>query len=521
MEVCQKPDFNHDVVCCTAHCTNSRLVCRVVHISGTSLDLCIAIPRNATDYQQTVFNPLKDIPGPLYSLFTTLPLKLAVLRGKRVHHIHALHLCYGPIVRISPSELSVADPAAFKTIHRAGLSTFAKSPWYIGQATDGIRAIFNMEDNSQHAARRKLLAPGFTKSSLTRDWESAILKESKRVVQRMREDVERTGEVDVHKWWIFFSADTNGQVMFGESFNMVERGERNQYIRDIEARLVTSGIGYELPILTLIGRLLPIPGLEKFFGYSGAFATYGQKAVKASKEADPSRRNVFATINAEAEKGEGLTDMDVAVEAGYLQVAGTDTTGVTLTYLTWAIAKTPRMMEMLVNELVPLPETELTDAHLSTLPYLNAVVAEALRLFHPVPSTLPRVAPQGGAVLLGHNVPPGTIVGTHTYTIHRLEECWGVDADDFKPERWVADSTMAIPDKARDAFVPWGGGAKACLGQHMAMMALRFAVTMFVREFGTTLRVSQKTSDQSMEMVNYFAIAPKAHACVLEARLKD
>ncbi|KAH0080488.1 hypothetical protein KCU60_g16681, partial [Aureobasidium melanogenum] len=70
---------------------------------------------------QTIYvsltSPLKDVPGPWISRYTNLQLKFAVTGGRRIFYIDDLHKKYGPIVRISPKEVAVADPAAFKQIH--------------------------------------------------------------------------------------------------------------------------------------------------------------------------------------------------------------------------------------------------------------------------------------------------------------------------------------------------------------------------------------------------------------------
>ncbi|KAG9889857.1 hypothetical protein KCV05_g18399, partial [Aureobasidium melanogenum] len=85
------------------------------------------------DQRQTIYvsftSPLKDVPGPWISRYTNLQLKFAVTGGRRIFYIDDLHKKYGPIVRISPKEVAVADPAAFKQIHAVS-SKFTKDIWY-------------------------------------------------------------------------------------------------------------------------------------------------------------------------------------------------------------------------------------------------------------------------------------------------------------------------------------------------------------------------------------------------------
>lgn len=95
------------------------------------------------------------MPGPLYARFTNLPLKLAVLSGRRIYHVHELHQRYGPVVRIAPNELAIADAQAHKKIHSAS-SGFVKSQWYHDMVNGDRDGIFAM-NGREHAARKQLL----------------------------------------------------------------------------------------------------------------------------------------------------------------------------------------------------------------------------------------------------------------------------------------------------------------------------------------------------------------------------
>lgn len=103
-----------------------------------------------------------------------------------------------------------------------------------------------------------------------------------------------------------------------------------------------SGIGAELPWMVPALKRIPNPKLEEVFHSDRFLSEYAEVAVTNSKMMG-SKVNIFATIINEAEKGDNdqLTDLDVKLEASNLIVTGSDTTGVTLTYLMWAILKRP------------------------------------------------------------------------------------------------------------------------------------------------------------------------------------
>jgi hypothetical protein len=71
------------------------------------------------------------------------------------------------------------------------------------------------------------------------------------------------------------------------------------------------------------------------------------------------------------------------------------------------------------------------------MPYLDAVVKEAGRLHPPFGLHLERLVPPQGAVISGTYLPGGTVVGINSWAIHRREDPFGKDADEFRPERWL------------------------------------------------------------------------------------
>lgn len=64
--------------------------------------------------------------------------------------------------------------------------------------------------------------------------------------------------------------------------------------------------------------------------------------------------------------------------------------------------------------------------------------------------------------------------------------------------------------KAKKIFHPFGAGSRVCLGMHLAYMELRLATAEFFREC-KNIRLAESVTTDSMEMENYFLIAPKGH----------
>lgn len=110
---------------------------------------------------------------------------------------------------------------------------------------------------------------------------------------------------------------------------------------------------------------------------------------------------------------------------------------------------------------------ELTSSDLWSLSYLPLVVNETIRYVGIVPmneraavrdTTLPRGGGPDGRFLVF--VPKGGQVLIPTYSLQHREDIWGADVEDYKPERWESR-------KSGWDFVPFGGGARQCIGRKL------------------------------------------------------
>lgn len=127
-------------------------------------------------------------------------------------------------MRISPDEVSVADPKSVSAIHKIN-SGYNKSPWYADVASFGRPILFSMNDPKAHSVRRKLFARAFSKSYLRQTYESTVHSMTKQVVERMKAEAGSNGTTDVLKWWTFMATDVSALLMFGDSFHAIETGQ--------------------------------------------------------------------------------------------------------------------------------------------------------------------------------------------------------------------------------------------------------------------------------------------------------
>lgn len=63
------------------------------------------------------FHPLSSFPGPTWGRFTRIPFWISSIMRNQAEWMLKLHEKYGPVVRISPNELSYTDAQAWKDIY--------------------------------------------------------------------------------------------------------------------------------------------------------------------------------------------------------------------------------------------------------------------------------------------------------------------------------------------------------------------------------------------------------------------
>jgi len=119
----------------------------------------------------------------------------------------------------------------------------------------------------------------------------------------------------------------------------------------------------------------------------------------------------------------------------------------------------------------------ITDAEARQMPYLQAVILEGFRYWPPIGLLASKIVPTGGATINGFFIPEGTNIGVSTMGIQRSTAIFGMDADQFRPERWLefgeGDAEKAREKKMRSTVdLVFASGKYTCPGRPVAMMEL-------------------------------------------------
>ena len=166
-------------------------------------------------------------------------------------------------------------------------------------------------------------------------------------------------------------------------------------------------------------------------------------------------------LAARDEAGAPLSDEELRDELVTLLEAGHETTA---TALAWTFERLARHPEVLAR-LRSAVEDGDDD-------YVDAVVKESLRT-RPIITDTPRIL-TATLELEGYEIPAGWYVAPAIPLIHRDPERYP-EPSDFRPERFLDNGV------APDAWIPFGGGKRRCVGSHLAMLELRTVVAEVIR----------------------------------------
>lgn len=170
---------------------------------------------------------------------------------------------------------------------------------------------------------------------------------------------------------------------------------------------------------------------------------------------------------------------------------------------------------------------------LEKLPYLNAVVRETLRVYGPGPAPLERVVPKSETSfeILGCHIPPGTIVATQSWSLHRDAAVFP-SPETYLPERWLDADEEQLAEMVAH-WMPFGTGIRICGGMAFALQGelwvllgvscgspyglsdIRIALATFARNFDVTAPLDE-TNDRTMEIRDAFVTFPAAMRCKLK-----
>ncbi|KAF5525619.1 Cytochrome P450 monooxygenase BOT1 [Colletotrichum aenigma] len=418
----------------------------------------------------------------------------------------------GPVVRISPDEVSIHDIDIFHKEIYSQNTKFQKSKYYYHAFHSPDLNVFSETNKEVHAKEKCLTSHAFSRANLV-GYQKNMYENVAAWVKQLRSYAEAGRVIPLWHATQCLTLDTVSGFSFGSKAGALES-------EDFHHPLF---VGFETfaPLVVLFQQF---PILQPIFGVVQKFMSFGfgpihqgaEKALdrlkeKKEQQEEESGMIMFDSMVARAESnGIHITPQRLVQNGSLMLGAGTGTTALVLTTAIYHLNKQPDLWSNLQAELLsnfPDSLNEQPDiVQLEKIPLLEACIKEAMRISIPIRGRWPREVPNGGLNAHGHYLPEG-------YNICSSASFYCNDAtvfpepEEFKPERW-SDAGNAH-DMQRNLVV-FSHGSRACIGQNFAQIELKIALSQIVMNLNPG-----RTVDQGLEFHAHSITSPDGLARVV------
>lgn len=261
-------------------------------------------------------------------------------------------------------------------------------------------------------------------------------------------------------------------------------------------------------LLALMNGVSPLvvmfPGLRREFAGLGPWARFVARRdrlhaqldelIAAGRAAGPREDILSLLIAARGEDGEPMSDLEIRDQLVLLVIAGHETTALSMAWALYALHRPENIacLTRLRAELATLAAAAEPE-RVAQLPYLAAVCDETLRRYPLAPAPNPRKLLRP-LTIGAYTLPAGVGVVPAIGVAHFREQAYPEPLV-FRPERFLERGPSPFE------FLPFGGGARRCLGAALASYEMKLVLATLLRRF--TLRlVSQKPEKAKLRAAN-------------------
>ncbi|KFX98731.1 hypothetical protein V490_02139 [Pseudogymnoascus sp. VKM F-3557] len=462
---------------------------------GTTAALLVAVALLLQIIQRLFFHPLRSAPGPWANRVSEIPATIALVTGNQHTYYRSLHEKYGPIVRVSPGELSFVSVEAREEIYglRKGGLNMEKSAIFMGavgsvQGQTGVSLALNAE----HTRQRRALGYLFTNTALFQH-ESLLRLHVNKLVDVLKKKAAENQPVDFSSWYTYIAFDMLGDLCFAEPFGCLDQGNVTEWATSVINVFIAATWTQGIRRLCGVGTLLESLATKLFVPAKAAqwrnthLNNSREKTAKRLADGDREHTDFIHQILKHNEAKNSLSDTEIKLNMALFISAGTDTTATTLTGWTYYMCTHPQVYARVVSEIRSAfaDSEDIKWEKVRNLRYLEATIHEALRLFPPSGASQQRIVPRGGATVEGMYLPAGTTVAVSPWASTRSKLNFH-EPDEFRPERWLGEGKEYANDRL-GASLPFGTGPRVCIGRNLAYLEMRLVAAHILWNFDMEL----------------------------------
>ncbi|EXJ60076.1 cytochrome P450 oxidoreductase [Cladophialophora yegresii CBS 114405] len=476
---------------------------------------------------------LRGIPGPPVAAYTKLWRLYDVWRGHAHMTAIDIHKEYGPVVRIGPSHVSISDPSVIPVIY--GIKeNFTKTGFYPIQCISWKKKpemnLFSTRDPEYHRVEKRKVGAAYSMPNLLQS-EAAIDSCVSLFMSRLDEYASRGEPVDLGAWLQYFAFDVVGEVTFASKLGFLEQGKDvDGMMKAIEGMLTYAALCGQVPEMhdlllgnPLFTKLMPAMETWNQVLVFTLKAINGRASIKRDGElinADVEGRDMLSRwAYVKSSDPLKMSSRDIIVHLSTNVFAGSDTTAIALRAIVYFLCRNPECMDQLVAEIDavdkagklsrPISHKEAT----TELPYLGAVVKEAMRIHPSVGFLMERHVPAEGLDVQGYHIPAGTIVGINPWVTNR-SPVFGPEPEKFNPSRWLTASQEQLKEMDNIWELNFGAGSRKCIGRNISWIEIHKVIPELLRRY----RVELTYPEKEWHICNHWFVQQEGLICSLTRR---
>ncbi|KAF2431683.1 cytochrome P450, partial [Tothia fuscella] len=446
------------------------------------------------------YRRLSHIPGPTIAGWSRLWMVRANTSGRNHTFLYDAILKYGSLVRIGPNHLLTSDPELIRRM-QAPRSPYRRSIWYTTfRFKPRADNIISVVDEDVHNELRRKMGNGYSGKEVPH-MEEKIDGQVQIWIDNIRKKYISTRTelkpMDLARSVQYFTLDVISDLAFNSPFGDVPQDKDvHGYIKTTEDAI---GFMTLLSIFPKVHRWIEQSRLVDLLAPTAKDKT-GLGRIVGIAQAEIAKRFEGKVLNPKEDKQDmlgsflrhGLSQEEAESETVLQIMAGSDTSATVIRVVFLYLITSPHMMSKLRAELDAgiksgQISSPISDTEARKLPYLQACIKEAIRLWPPVTGILQKVVPPEGDTFNGTYIPGGTFIGQCAWALGRNPDIYGPDFSLFRPERWLEATGEKLQKMERQADLTFGYGRFACLGKPVAQMELNKVFVEILRSFDISI----------------------------------
>lgn len=393
---------------------------------------------------------------------------------------------YGPVagLKIGPFAVTqVTAPEALEQVLQTRAKAYTRGKFYKGFELFMGKGLLTLDDEDWRR-HRKVVRPAFQPRVIAEHTD--LVRTDARTILAEWDGLAETGEpTDIIPAMMRYTLSVLGKTVLG--YDVSDRFTE-----------ISHAVAFALPVVIkrissvhrLVPRWIPTKHNRELNAVIETLDSVIAEVIAERRGEDPEhRRGDLVDLLLDSD----LTGQEIRDNLITILLAGHETTGTGLAWMLHAIAQYPDVRDRLEAEVDAAVATGgALDA--TKLPYVGAVVDEALRMYPPI-WQYPRDAAEPD-VVGGYQVPKDSSVFVSVLATHHRPDLWP-DPEAFDPSRFLDADGQRI-DPPRYSYLPFGGGRRICIGQRLALLQMQVFLAELVRDYRVSLLPGQDLTPRAM-----------------------